>query len=99
MNINFADLELLAEQSIEFDAEALLTTAKSTYEDAPLHELFDRLESAVESYTLVQVDLSTVLRDSAEQEIEFFLSLLQERLNALLEPSQPMGLPRQIQFA
>ena len=97
MNADFTELELLAQQSIEFEPDALLAIAAPTYETASLHELFGLLEAAVESYTLVRVSLQTALRESAEKEIEFFLSLLQDRLNALLEPEQPSLL--QSQFA
>lgn len=96
MDANFADLELLAQQSLVFDAATLLFSAMPIYENAPLHELFHLLESAVESYALVRDHLATALRESAEREIEFFLFLLQERLNLLLEPSKTAKLPLQI---
>jgi hypothetical protein len=85
MNADFADLELLAQQPLVFDAVTLLSAAMPIYENASLHELFHLLESAVESYTLVRDQLAVALRESAEKEIEFFLFLLQERLNLLLE--------------
>lgn len=99
MDLDFAELELLAQQPIDFEPQASLETAALMYEMAPLHELFDLLEAAVESYTLVRASLVTTLRESAEKEIEFFLSLLQERLNLLLEQSKMNHLQPQLQFA
>ncbi|NJO77774.1 MAG: hypothetical protein HC827_04100 [Cyanobacteria bacterium RM1_2_2] len=96
MDANFADLELLAQQPLVFDTAALLSAAKPIYENASLHELFDLLESAIESYTLVQDHLAVALRESAEKEIEFFSLLLQERLNSLLEQPKSSKLPLKI---
>jgi hypothetical protein len=96
MDANFADLELLAQQPLVFDTTALLAATRSSYENASLHELFELLESAIESYTLVQDHLAVALRESAEKEIEFFSLLLQERLNTLLEQPKAAKLPLQI---
>ncbi len=102
MAVDFTDLELLAQLTVDFAPQELLDAAAPLYDSVPLHELFDLLESAVESYTLVRHQLTTVLRQSAEQEIEFFLSLLQERLDMLLEPAkstaQPKNLKPQLQL-
>jgi hypothetical protein len=94
---DFADLELLAQQPLDFDIERILAEAAPAYRNAAIHELFDLLESSVESYTLVRAQLAMALRESAEAEIEFFLKLLQERLNALLEPAKNKSLQLQIQ--
>lgn len=98
MDVDFTDLELLAQTPLDFDPQELLNATAPLYEAVPLRELFDLLESAVESYTFVREHLTTSLRESAEREIEFFLSLLQERLDALLEPPQTKGLQRQFQL-
>ncbi|MCU0524216.1 MAG: hypothetical protein MUF72_05275 [Elainella sp. Prado103] len=86
--VDFADLEQLASLPIELDPQRLLQDTRMDLSHAPLHELFDLLETAVESYTLVRDHLATALRETAEQEIEFYLSLLQDRLNRLLEQSR-----------
>jgi hypothetical protein len=99
MNANFADLELLAQQSLAFDPSTILAAAMPIYENASLHELFSLLESAVESYTLVRDHLANSLRESAEKEIEFFLLLLQDRLNLLLTHSETTKAPLQINSA
>lgn len=98
MDVDFTDLELLAQMPLDFDPQELLNATAPLYEAVPLRELFDLLESAVESYTLVRNHLAASLRESAEQEIEFFLSLLQERLDALLEPTQTGSLQHQFQM-
>jgi hypothetical protein len=85
---DFIDLELLAEQPLNFDFDAILTETAADYDNIPLHELFELLENAVESYTLVQPTLAVALQRSAEREIEFLLELLQERLSTLLKPNQ-----------
>jgi hypothetical protein len=85
MNVDFTELDLLT-QSTDFDftPRQCLSEIAFNYVDAPIHELFERLEGAVASYTLVRTQLASCLHPGAEQEIEFFMSLLQERLNALL---------------
>jgi hypothetical protein len=99
MDIDFAELELLAQHPIEFESGEWLKLAAQQYETSAIQELFELLESAVESYTLVRADLATGLRESAEKEIEFFLSLLQERLKALLDPLKTRLVTAQIQVA
>ncbi len=98
MNADFTELELLA-QSTDFNflPQQSLSEIAFTYVDAPIHELFDLLEAAVESYSLVRHQLASCLRKSAEQEIEFFMSLLQERLNALLGSASSPKLPAHLQ--
>lgn len=88
MNVDFTELEQLAALPIEFDPQALLRESAVALSQAPLHELFDLLESTVESYTSVRDHLALSLRATAEQEIEFYLALLQDRLEVLLEQSR-----------
>lgn len=85
---DFLDLELLAEQPLDFDVDAILAETTTDYDNVPLHELFELLENAVESYTLVQPTLAVALQRSAEREIDFLLALLQERLAILLKPTR-----------
>lgn len=98
MSVDFTDLELLAQTPIEFVPQEQLNQAAAQYDNAPLQELFDLLESAVDSYTLIRNSLTVPLQASAEKEIEFFLSLLQDRLDSLLEQSKPRRLHPQYQF-
>jgi hypothetical protein len=85
MNTDFADLEALAQRSTVISSEATWTAqVMPQYQNAPLAEVFDLLESAVESYTIVMPSLAPHLQESARQEIEFFFSVLQDRLHRLL---------------
>jgi hypothetical protein len=84
-NHQFEPLELLAAQPIAFDRQAFFASQTPQYEDVPLNEIFELLESAVESYTALAPSLSQRLRESAEQEIEFFYSLTQRRLGNLIQ--------------
>jgi hypothetical protein len=84
-DIHFNTLELIAAQPLNFDAKQILVSQTSQYEDASLNEIFDLLESAVETYNAIAPTLSQRLRESAEQEIEFFYALTQQRLGAFLK--------------
>ncbi|HEY9626232.1 MAG TPA: hypothetical protein V6C84_02935 [Coleofasciculaceae cyanobacterium] len=91
MNSDFADLEMLAWQTIHSThlfstAEAALAQAALQYKNAPLAEVFDLLESALETYAATPT-LTERLRESACREIEFFFLLLQEKLDTLLPPT------------
>jgi len=91
MNVDFTDdftdleieLELLAQSTVDITPQHHLRELEYTYVDAPIHELFDLVEGALESYALVSGQLAASLRETAEAEIEFLMALLQDRLNAL----------------
>jgi hypothetical protein len=85
MNVNFSELEQLVDQVSEFNATEVLASHTPQYENAPLEEIFDLLESAVETYTALAPTLPTTFKRSAEQEIEFFYALIQTRINGLLD--------------
>jgi len=81
---HFNTLELIAAQSFEFNPQEALTFQTYQYEKISLNEIFDLLEGAVETYNAIAPTLSKRLRESAEQEIEFFYSLIQKRLSSLI---------------
>lgn len=81
---HFNTLELVAAQPLEFNPKEALTFQTYQYEDISLNEIFDLLEGAVETYNAIAPTLSKRLRESAEQEIEFFYSLIQKRLSCLI---------------
>ncbi|NJR38890.1 MAG: hypothetical protein HC781_08710 [Leptolyngbyaceae cyanobacterium CSU_1_4] len=83
-DIDFKTLELIAAQPFEFDLEEGFTLQSYQYEDVSLNEIFDLLEGAVETYNAIAPTLSKRLRENAEQEIDFFYSLIQKRLSALI---------------
>jgi hypothetical protein len=72
-------------QPLDFNSQAVLTSQTPQYEGVPLNEIFDLLESAVETYTAIAPTLPQCLRESAEEEIDFFYSLTQKRLGSLIE--------------
>jgi hypothetical protein len=88
MNVDFTDLEieleLLAQSTVDVTPQHHLRELEYTYVDAPIHELFDLVEGALETYALVSGQLAASLRETAEAEIEFLMALLQDRLNALV---------------
>jgi hypothetical protein len=86
--IHFKPLELLAAQHLEFDSQAALASQTPQYDDASLNELFDLLEGAIETYASLSPSLSQHLRESAEQEIEFFYRLTQQRLGSMLKQAR-----------
>jgi hypothetical protein len=76
-------LDLIPSQFLNFDSQTILASQAPQYKDASLNEILDLLESAVETYTAIAPTLSPRLRESAEQEIDFFYSLTQKRLGSL----------------
>ncbi|MBI4781067.1 MAG: hypothetical protein HY785_07050 [Oscillatoriophycideae cyanobacterium NC_groundwater_1537_Pr4_S-0.65um_50_18] len=105
MNSDFADLETLAWQTIHFThlistpeaAQAALAEVALQYKNAPLAEVFDLLESALETYAATPT-LTDRLRESACREIEFFFLLLQEKLDALLPSTNSEWVHPEMQF-
>ena len=94
-DINFNTLELVAAQPLKFFPQEALTFQASQYEGVSLNEIFDLLEGAVETYTAIAPALPNCLRESAEQEIEFFYSLIQKRLGSLIVQADVSHLDRQ----
>ncbi len=107
MDLDFAELEQLAQRTthptqmpetlLTHSAEVILSQAALQYKNAPLTEVFDLLESALESYTATPT-LAENLQESARREIEFFFSLLQEKLNLLLQQTSSERMRREMQL-
>lgn len=95
---DFSDLELLAQQDIDFAAAEALAKEAPHYQNVPLEELADLLEGRVEAYTLLLPTLPARLRQSAKKEIEFFATLFQTRLEDLLQQPHGSSQQRQVQF-
>ncbi|MCU0571066.1 MAG: hypothetical protein MUF49_31440 [Oculatellaceae cyanobacterium Prado106] len=88
MNKSFSHLELLDTPADDFISEKASASQSPPYEDAPLDEIFELLESAVETYTALSPSLSPRFRESAEQEIDLFYSLIQQHLHRLLDQTK-----------
>ncbi|MBW4658285.1 MAG: hypothetical protein KME15_06395 [Drouetiella hepatica Uher 2000/2452] len=107
MDLDFAELELLAQRTLhptqmpetllDESAKAILTQAAFQYKSAPLTEVFDLLENALESYAVTPT-LAENLQESARREIEFFFSLLQEKLDLLLQQTSSERMRREMQL-
>jgi hypothetical protein len=83
--IHLNPLDLVTAPPLDFDSQAVLASQTPQYDGVPLDEIFDLLESAVETYTAIAPTLPQRLRESAEQEIDFFYSLTQKRLGSLID--------------
>ncbi len=99
MSLDFSDLELLAQQQIDFSPTEALAAEVHHYQNATLEELAELLEERVESYTLLLPTLPVPLQRSARQEIEFFAALFQERIESLLGQTNPRYYYRHAQAA
>ena len=107
MDLDFVELEQLAQRAahptqmpetlLNESAEVILSQAALEYKNAPLTEVFDLLESALESYAVTPT-LAESLQESARREIEFFFSLLQEKLNLLLQQTSSERMRREMQL-
>jgi hypothetical protein len=80
MILAFKDLKALDEQVFRETISEVLATRKLQYQDVISEEIFDLLEEASVTYSLLAPALSHHLRDMARTEIEFFLSLYQDSL-------------------
>ncbi|MBD2540795.1 hypothetical protein [Coleofasciculus sp. FACHB-SPT36] len=81
MTVQFKDLEAIAQQKIDLTPTAALAAQTRQYQDVPLEEIYDLLESVTEPFTVLADSLPTPLQQSARQEIEFFACLYQQRLD------------------
>jgi hypothetical protein len=69
--------------TLDFDPQSILASQAPQYKDASLNEILDLLECAVETYSAIAPTLPQQLRESAEQEIDFFYFLTQKRLGTI----------------
>ncbi|MBD1924778.1 hypothetical protein H6F74_00540 [Trichocoleus sp. FACHB-90] len=84
MTPQFKDLEALAQQEIELMPTLALALRSRQYQDAPLEEIFDLLESVTESFAAIAHTLPIQMQYSARKEIEFFVSLYLQRFHDAL---------------
>ncbi len=87
MTVQFKDLEAIAQQKIDLTPTAALAAQTRQYQDVPLEEIYDLLESVTEPFTVLADSLPKPLQQSARQEIEFFVCLYQQRLDRPLHQS------------
>lgn len=76
MTIQFQDLEDLLPQKFELDSTAALAAKKEQYQDAPLEEILETLESLKTVFITLASELPPQLKQSARQEISFLNCIL-----------------------
>ena len=80
MTVEFTNLETLAEKNRDLMLSDDLATQKSGYENATPEEILHRLTEVAETYAVLAPTLPANLQYSAKKEIEFFLSIYQDKL-------------------
>jgi hypothetical protein len=80
MTVEFRDLKTLAEQDIGLSLSEALALRRLQYEDVIPEEILDLLEEAAETYATLAPVLSDQLRKIARKEIDFFISLYQNKI-------------------
>jgi hypothetical protein len=80
MTVDFSDLKKLSEQDIGLPLSQVLENRASQYQDVTPEAILPLLEQAAQTYAVVAPTLPHRLRSIAQKEIEFFLSLYQEKI-------------------
>lgn len=78
--------EIVTEIGDGLELHRVLAERELQYQDATPEEILDLLAEAVDSYTFLQTALSPQLRQSAREEIKFFLSVYEA--SVIKAPSQ-----------
>jgi hypothetical protein len=92
MKMDFKDLEVFAEQDFGLIVGEIPAERTSQYQDAIPAEVLDLLEEAVETYDIVEPTLPQRLRKIARKEIDFLISLYQDKIkhaSSLQNPQTP----------
>lgn len=103
MTVEFRELKALAEQNPDWALSETLESKRQQYMDVIPEEILELLEEALETYAMLAPSLPPTLQDIAVQEIEFFMSLYQDKsreslqlqnlqpLQKILEMAEAMG--------
>ncbi|NET09742.1 MAG: hypothetical protein F6K16_34580 [Symploca sp. SIO2B6] len=75
---------MVESDAIDIDITSALAERAYEYTFASLDEILDLLGMVVEPYNSLNATLSSDLRRSAQEEMQFFRNLLQQRLGALM---------------
>ncbi len=97
MTVDFIHLEALAEQDFGLPLFEVLARQEEQYQDATPEEILDLLEEAIQTYAMLAPTLPHCLRNTARQEIEFFLSLYLESMRnsrSMQNPQPPENILR-----
>ncbi len=77
--MEFRELKALAEQNPDSTLSETLESKRQQYMDVIPEEILELLEEALETYAMLAPSLPPMLQDIAVQEIEFFISLYQDK--------------------
>ncbi len=87
--MEFQEIETFAEQDLSFMPIRELEARISQYHDAVPEEILDLLEEAVETYNMVAPALPASLEDTARKEIDFLISLYQDKIKGYQSIDNP----------
>ncbi|HAA31814.1 MAG TPA: hypothetical protein DCE56_34095 [Cyanobacteria bacterium UBA8553] len=85
MTVEFRELKALAEQNTDLPLSETLESKRQQYMDVIPEEILELLEEALETYALLAPSLPSALQDIAVKEIEFFMSLYQDKSRDALQ--------------
>lgn len=83
MTVDFTNLEILAQAELDWTLSEIFATQASQYQNATPEEILNLLAEVAETYAILASTLPQNLEYSARKEIEFFLSLYQDKRNKL----------------
>lgn len=81
MTTELQDFKVLTNQELNLILSDELAAKIPQYQDVILEEILDLLEEAVETYIFLKPTLPTNIQSNALKEIEFFITLYQEKLD------------------
>ena len=79
MTVEFRELKAFAEQNPNLTLSETLESKRQQYTDVIPEEILELLEEAFETYAMLAPSLPPTLQDIAVKEIDFFMSLYQDK--------------------
>ena|SRR4028119_1799716 len=89
MIVDFGDLKALVEADLDSTLSESLAARIPQYQDVIPEEILDLLEEAAETYTTLAATLPHHLRKTAREEIEFLISLYEDKIRDSLHIKNP----------
>lgn len=89
MTVDFGDLKALAEADLDSTLSEALAARIPQYQDVIPEEILDLLEEAAETYTPLAATLPHHLQKTARKEIEFLMTLYQDKIRDSLHIKNP----------
>lgn len=96
MTVDFTNLETLAQAELDWTLSEIFATQASQYQNATAEEILNLLAEVAETYAILAPTLPQNLEYSARKEIEFFLSLYQDKRNRLSYFQKPQHSPESV---